>query len=257
MPNQSRQYITLDSIIKDYLQESEQPIHKYSKLFDIAFRGMDELGIDFFYQIKSVKLPVNANKTVNLPSDFLNYTKVGFLNGKGEVVLLSKNEKLTTYASLFPDRDAKVKDAASFDWNLSVPNNLFFNYFQTGGLGNLYGLPSGAPYVGSFKIDQANGVIVLDLRYEKDYVILEYAASPKEGEEYMIPVVFREALVAYLSWIDIRSMPASRKGTLGDKRDRRSEYYNQRRLALSRWQPFKIEEAYELNLESQRLTVKA
>jgi hypothetical protein len=70
-------YIELDSVINDYLSESEQPIHKYFKVFHLAFRGFENLGLDFFYHVKSVKLPINANLTVNLPADYLNWTKVG------------------------------------------------------------------------------------------------------------------------------------------------------------------------------------
>ncbi|NBU53771.1 MAG: hypothetical protein EBS33_05295, partial [Alphaproteobacteria bacterium] len=83
---QHTSYITLESCITDYLTESEQSNHKYFKLFNLAFRGMDELGLDFFYRIQSVKLPVNANFTVTLPADYLNWTKVGILSPKGDII---------------------------------------------------------------------------------------------------------------------------------------------------------------------------
>ena len=66
-------YITIDSVVNDYLDESEQSNHKYFKLWQLAFRGMEQLGLDFFYQVKSVKLPVDAtNQTVLLPADYIN-----------------------------------------------------------------------------------------------------------------------------------------------------------------------------------------
>ena len=43
---------------------------------------------------------------------------------------------------------------------------------------------------------------------------------------------------------------------LGEKRDRKHEFYNERRLANARYRPFYLDEAYELALESTRLTVK-
>ena len=117
-------------------------------------------------------------------------------------------------------------------------------------------MPSGQPFIGSFKIDEANAVILLDPKFTYEYIILEYAASPIQGQEYKIPVQFREALVAWLAWLDIRSVPSSRRGNLGDKRDRKTEFYNQRRLAFAQYKPFHVDEAYKINLESQRLTVK-
>ena len=60
MSNTHQQYVSLDTVINMYLDRSEQSIHKYYKCWQIAFSGMEELGLDFFYQIKSVKLPVNS-----------------------------------------------------------------------------------------------------------------------------------------------------------------------------------------------------
>ena len=55
MADQHGNWITLDSCINDYLTESEQSIHKYSKLFHVGFRCMEDLGLDFFYQNYAVK----------------------------------------------------------------------------------------------------------------------------------------------------------------------------------------------------------
>lgn len=71
MAYQSQQYITLDSVVNNYLDQSEQGVHKYYKIWQLAFRGLETLGLDFFYAVKSVKLPVNPNKTVTIPSDFV------------------------------------------------------------------------------------------------------------------------------------------------------------------------------------------
>ena len=86
MPIQHQQWISIDEAITAYLDESEQSNHKYFKIWHLAFRGMTELGLDTFYLVKSVKLPVNANLTVTLPADYLNYSKVGVLNQQGEII---------------------------------------------------------------------------------------------------------------------------------------------------------------------------
>ena len=82
MQNTHQQYVTIDTVVNMYLDRSEQGVHKYFKCWQIAFSGMEEMGLDFFYQVKSVKLPVNSNLTVNLPDDYLNYSKVGVLNSR-------------------------------------------------------------------------------------------------------------------------------------------------------------------------------
>lgn len=251
-----RQWIRLDECVNDYIDEAELSIHKYFKLWHIAFRAMTELGLDFFYQVKSVKLPVNANLTVNLPADYLSYTKIGILNSKGEIVPLTYNNKLTTYADQLPDRLEKTQDNSLWTW-YNYNNLIFYNYWDGQVFTNLYGIPSGAPFVGSFKIDNENGVILLDELFCWDYLMLEYTASPKEGGEYYVPIQFKEAIISYLRWKDIISIPSSRRGNLGDKAQRRHEFFNDRRLAIARWKPTSLEAAYQWSLENMRLVVKA
>lgn len=86
---------------------------------------------------------------------------------------------------------------------------------------------------------------------------MEYVASPMQGEDYYVPVQFREAMIAWLAWKDIASLPITRRGGLGDKRDRKHEFYNERRLANARWRPLYLDQAYELNLEMTRMCLKA
>lgn len=248
-------FITLDECINQYLNESEQSNHKYFKLWHIAFRGMDDLGLDFFYQVRSVKLPVNANKTVDIPEDYLQYSKVGLLNSKGEVITLGVNSKLATYADLNPNRASKVADNSLFNYyDQSSP--VWYNFWNGAGFGTLYGIPSGAPNLGSFKIDETNGVIVLNLDFAYDYIMLEYVSSPNQNQEYRIPVQFRESMVCWLAWKDSANIPARSHFNLGDKRDKKHDYYNERRKAQARYKPLDLNEAYDWWLKTQRLAVK-
>ena len=256
MATQNRQWVTIDEAITDYLTESEQGNHKYFKCWNLAYRAMTELGLDFFYSVKSVKLPVNPNLTVTLPADYLNYTKVGILNNEGAIIPLTVNNNLTTAFDLQPNRLAQTQDP-SIVTGYSPQGIVWWNFWNGYGLSNLYGLPSGSPFVGSFKIDNKNGVIVLDQYYDFEYVMLEYIASPVSGGEYFVPIQFKEAVMAYLRWKDLVSMPTSRRGSLGDKRDRRAEYYNERRLAIARYDAVKLSDLYEWNLASQRMAVKS
>lgn len=251
-----RQWIKIDEVINSYLDRSEQSVHKFFKMWHICFDGMNQLGLDCFYSVKSVKLPINSNFTVNLPADYLEYCKVGILNSKGEVVPLSYNNKLTTYADLLPNRLEKTQDNSLWTW-YNYNNLIFYNYWDGQIFTNLYGIPSGAPFVGNFKIDNANGVILLDEQFAFDYIVLEYISSPQQGGEYYIPIQFKEALMWFLAWHDISMLPNSRRGTLGDKEQRKKNYFNERRLAIARYKPIHLEEAYEWNLENQRLVVKA
>lgn len=255
MTAQNKSYITLDSCITDYLTESEQSNHKYFKLWNLAFRGLEILGLDFFYRVQAVKLPVNANFTVTLPADYLNWSKVGILNDRGEIIPLYYNDKLTTYADLLPDRVEKTDDEQSswLQWN----NSTWVNYWNGFNYTNIYGVPSGEPFVGGFKVDTENGVIILEQNFNRDYLMLEYVSSPVEGQEYYLPIQFREALIAWLAWKDSANIPARSHFNLGDKRDKRHEFYNERKNAIARWKPIRKSEIYQASQEQTRLAVKS
>lgn len=252
---QNKPYITLDSVLNDFLAESEQSIHKYFKLWHLAFRGFENLGIDFFYKVKAVKLPINSNLTVTLPADYLNWTKVGVLNDRGEIIPLYYNDKLTTYADLLPGREEKTQDDTLVDttgWGI----NTWFNFWNGSAFVNVYGTPSGAPFVGNFKIDTDNGVIVLNETFAYEYLMLEYVSSPVEGQEYYLPVQFRDALIAWLWWKDRKAFSVKR-GMVGMARDLKNDFYNERKNAIARWKPIRKEEIYQASQEQTRLAVKS
>jgi len=252
---QHQAWIPIDECINSYIDESEQSVHKFFKLWQLSFRLMTDLGLDFFYQIKSVKLPINPNFTVDLPSDYLQYSKIGVLNDLGEIIPLKYNDKLTTYAEFSSDRFQKTQDNTLFNiFQFNTP--IWYNFWTGNSFSTLYGMPSGAPFVGSFKIDNNAGVILLNETFQYSYLMLEYLAEPQQGQQYYIPIQFKEAMIAGLAWLDIRSVPSSRRGNLGDKQQRRHEFYNQRRLGWSRYRPLHLEEAYNWSQENTRLTVK-
>ena len=249
-------FISLYSIVNDYLNEADSGIYNYSKCYHLAYRAMETLGLDFFYNIRTVKLPVLANKTVAIPTDCIKYTKIGVLNGKGEIVTLKHNDKLTTFADLSPNRQSQSEDNTIFTNIYSPASPVFFNYWYDGAFTNIFGIPSGGVNIGSFKVDEANGVILLNEDYTFDYVMVEYIASPsQDGNEHQVPLHFREAIVAYLWWKDKKSINVKR-GNVGIQRDLEHTFYNERRLANSRFRPLYLDEAYQINLDSTRLTVK-
>jgi hypothetical protein len=165
------------------------------------------------------------------------------------------NSNLTTFADLQPNRIEQTQDNTIVDI-IQFNTPIWYNYWNNGAFSTLYGLPSGSPFVGNFKIDNHNGVLLLSENFGYEYVMLEYIASPKQGEEYYIPIQFKTALMWYIAYNEIAMLPNSRKGTLGDKEQRRRQYHNERRLANARYRPVDLQSAYQWNMESQRLTVK-
>lgn len=166
------------------------------------------------------------------------------------------NGKLTTYAAQSPNRLEKTQDNTLWDWyNGQCP--IWYNYWDGIGIGNVYGIPSGAPFVGTFKVDETNGIILLSEKFQYDYFMLEYIASPQQGEPVYIPIQFKEAIISYQRWKDNISTNVKTHMSNANIQMRRHDFYNDRRLGWARYKPFKLMEAYEWSLQNQRMTVKA
>lgn len=257
MAFQHQQWIGADECITAYMDEAEISNHKYFKLWHLFFRCLTELGLDFFYSIQSVKLPVNANLTVTIPANCLKVSKVGVFNDNGQIIPLSNNNNLSTAFDLQPTRLQQTQDPTIVNVDTANGSGAWYNYWNGYNLGTLYGVPSGAPFVGSYKIDNGNGVIVLNESFSYPYIVLEYVPSPEEGGEYRIPIQFKEAVIAYLRWKDIISMPVKTHVANSNVMIRRKDYYNERRLAIARYDPISFPDLYQWSLENQRQAVKA
>lgn len=233
-------WVTVDSVVNDYMGEAELSVSQYYKLWQIAFRGMENLGVDFFYEVKTVKIPINANGTATLPPN-INWIKIGVFDMLGGFIPLSYNPKLTTYASLNTNRESRNNVNGGLINNLdsiySISSPCFYNYY---GGGYLYG---DTWYGGSFNVDEKNGIVLFDNWTSITDVAVEVMCAPTAGEEYYIPSVFREALIEWIGWRDIKHLPNSRRSNIGEKRDRKHDYYNARRLAGTRFKPFNLEQA--------------
>lgn len=255
--SQHLSYITLETVIKDYLNESEQSIHKYFKVWHLGYRGLEQLGLDAFYRVQAVKLPINANMTVTLPANYINWTKVGVLNDRGEIIPMYYNDKLTTFSDLMPDRVERTQDDTLL--NNEWGPNTWCNFWNGSAYTNIYGVPSGAPFVGSFKIDIENGVILLNDNFQYDYLMLEYVASPQaeDGQDYYLPVQFREALIAWITWKDGKAKTMRSHMQLGNSRDNKHDFFVERRNAIARYAPIRKSEIYQASQEQTRLAVKS
>jgi hypothetical protein len=254
-------YLKLKDIIYSYMDEAIQNTSVFRRLWTLAIRGLQDLSMDVFPNIKTCKVCIDGNMTAQLPEDYINWSKVGVLNMQGEVATLKLNNNLTLYADTSVDR--LLLNTDSIGGGLAFGNlaNLFYlNYYDGSygyGLTNLYGISGNeATKIGEFKIDEEHGIIIVDNQYPTDYIILEYLAAPSCDDDYKVPIQGQEALIAWLSWHDISQLAASRKVSVYDKTARRREYYNQKRLARERLKPIRIQDIYNITQDAIRLVPK-
>ena len=198
----ARNFIPLSEVVDDYILSIESDDYASSASDNLirtyALRGIREMGFDMSRIIRSLKLSVNTtNNTVELPDDYVDWTKVGVVGSDGLVYVLGENKNLNysqkyatdasgdTYDSngdgLLEREDSKsATDSGSpsvgSDITDGTDSYIFRNYVYENNQGRLYGA-GGGHYYGEFRINLDQNRIELKGNNSMNEVVIEYIAD--------------------------------------------------------------------------------
>jgi len=99
-------------------------------------------------------------------------------------------------------------------------------------------------------------VVIFDPQFAYPSVVFEYISSPIMDDDYTIDFRCQEALISYLRWKDIQSLPATKLVNISEKTMREREYYAQKKLARKRLKPFRLQVAEQYIREAATYGVK-
>ena len=248
------QYVDLNYIVNSVMNQIDSDDRDYARLYQIGVTGLRELWFDVAGNVKTVLLAKNANNTVTLPTDYINWSKVGILTQDGKVFTLALNKSITLYNDTNTNR--VVSPGSFIEGGLfKIDSPDYHNYWTEGMNYNLFGLGGSVADVAQFNIDEENGLIVLGSEFKRSDVILEYVVDPLacECDTHSIHIFCQQALEDYIYWKAI----SKRKDTPANEKMRaRQEYYNQKRVARNRMKPFRIGDAYDTSRRSVYMAPK-
>ena len=265
----ARNTVPLNQIINDFiitLADDDFAGHASdTQIRTHALRGIRELGFDMSKVIRSLKLTVDsATNTVELPDDFVDWSKVGVVGSDGIVYVLGENKNVN-YSQAYADSSGnKVNDsegavdsdgdgvfdrvdskgatsgtpASSNDISQGFNSYIFRNYIY-GASNGLYGV-GGGHLQGGFRVNLDQNRIEIESNDNISEVVIEYVADEARSKNPSIHVYLEEALTSYMYYKIIErksSVPANEKARA------RQEYYNERRKANARIKSFGKEEA--------------
>lgn len=193
-------YEPLKTIVAYVLDANGKSMKDFDKAWVLAFRGLDDLNWNIYAEPKSVRLPVNGNKTVTLPADYRSWSKIGVLNDRGEVCSIKINNGLSLWRDNNPDRLARQTADVQDNLPLISGNPFYLNYYYNGLYGNLFGVGGGLIQYGSCRVDERNNVIILGENFTFDHIIIEYISAPMKDDDYMVDDALREAVIAFIEW---------------------------------------------------------
>lgn len=266
----ARNTVPLDQIINNFiitLADDDYAGHASdTQIRTHALRGIREMGFDMSKKIRSLKLSVNAsNNTIELPDDFVDWSKVGVVGSDGIIYVLGENKNINYSQAYDTGSGTKAGNAAAANdsdgdgvydrinskgaTNSGSPassddvtqgfNSYIFRNYVYGASNGLYGIGGGHMY-GNFRVNLDQNRIELESNDNISEVVIEYVADEARSKNPSIHVYAEEALMSYMYYKIIErksSVPANEKARA------RQEYYNERRKANARIKSFTKEEA--------------
>lgn len=244
-----------------------------------ALRGIREMGFDMAKKIRSLKLTVDAStNTVELPDDYVDWSKVGVVGSDGIVYVLGENKNINyseAYANSSGEKVGKAADAYDTDsdgvydridsksvTNSGSPgnsddlsqgfNSYVFRNYAYGAATAIYGV-GGGNYYGQFRVNLDQNRIEIGSNGDISEVVIEYVADEGRSKNPSVHVYAEEALMSYMYYKIIErkaSVPANEKARA------RQEYYNERRKANARIKSFTKEEALKTIRKNYRQAPK-
>tara|TARA_R110000824_G_scaffold26683_1_gene91438 strand:+ start:2902 stop:3675 length:774 start_codon:yes stop_codon:yes gene_type:complete len=250
----SKSYISLDEIIKSLLiQMGEQTEHKYMQMLDIGIRGIKELTMDATQEIKLTTLTVNSNLTADLPCDFVGYRRIGVNVPGGYGVLethsLAKSDDMAFVHDDVVGCPITVRNSSTVE-NLDS-TSWISNYRGGENTGGVYGMGGGHNTHGAYRICREKNQIEVSSNFNTgSELILEYISDGSTDDgSYEIHIYAEEALRAYIWW---KYCQRKRNHPLQEKEVARRDWYNEKRLAIARFNTFNKEEALNASRKNFR-----
>jgi len=255
--------IPLKTIIANFISSADLSEHQFMRLWNIGVMGARSFNLDISGRFKTVLLDVAANKTADLPTDYLTLSKLGVLNANGEVIPFRQNTALNALHAEYTDQlDNRNTYPAIDPINaLTSPTRfpfIWLNFTVSGSEGyHLFGLGSGTGTVGEYKIDEECRTIFLSSDWPYSQIVLEYLSDGYDSEcdDFVIDVKAEEAMMSYIRWKNAQDN--RKKYSTGDVQYYKREFYNQKRLAKMRLNPVNISDMQAVFRSNIKLVAKA
>jgi hypothetical protein len=204
--------VTIDSIVRSALSaRGEESLHKYQRFLQFALQAAADFYMDSAGSVKTVKLPMNDLKQVELPLDYIDWVKVGIATGD-RVKVFGTNDKLPIMVDKDDCGNVKKYEGGSVGLN-ELPVNFFnyggysfLNYINEYGeyIGGLYGVGGGYTDDGYYRVIKnqgENGIIQFNSQVNNTDVYLEYISSGFEPHtETKVHEYAKNAIEFYIHW---------------------------------------------------------
>jgi hypothetical protein len=226
---------TLDNITRSALADKGYSMHWYLQFLTYGVDSLRQLNFDVLQNVKSVRLPVNSYQAAPLPTDFVDYIRVG--NEVGQYIN-PFGEKRDSFNRLnkFDSTGKKISYGDIEAQNGILPNNWegfwYSNYVNDKGehFGRIFNNVSG--FRDSFSIIRERSEIQLDVSYTGKEIVMDYISNGLTVDaSNNIHAYAIDTIKSYIFW---KMKEHNRHYGPAERALAKDEYYNQLRLLRAR-----------------------
>ena len=248
----------------------EYDYQKYLTKQQVVYYGrmaIREMSDKLTGQFKTLLLDVNpATLSVDWPSDYVSYTKIGVLNPVNNQIHMLTRKNNINYTSTFllgssgnpllnsdgVELLASGHSKTFFNRYYNGSANLFWNVRFGGSLSNRFGVEGNRNMFGYYRPTDEG--IELSSDFEDTQIVLEYMSDPSLNDDPVISREAEEAIRTFIMWKAIANKAAVPQGI---KRDARAEHFAARRIGLRKSRNVTLDELLQaLRDRSGKLTPK-
>lgn len=215
--------VTLDYIVRNVIVSLEESsLRRYQTYLQYAIRGFRELNINGASVAKIKHLPMLPNKAVNLPTDYVKYTKIGIcVNGR--VVTLGLDESLClneSYSECGDPLEVAMEnvdnpDYSYFSFGYPFASHYHNNQFVDG----YFGMGGGFNSRGYYRINTEMNQIQFASVVPDTEIVLEYISDGINPDgSASVPVEATEYLIAFIHWKRVENKQSSTEAEIERKR---------------------------------------
>jgi hypothetical protein len=242
-------YFTIEQCVYSAFNRQAIDTKFFEQMATIAVEYLTEHNIFYKKGGKDALLDVSVTNTVDLPSDYVDYIRIGIIiNGK--IWTLGLNEdipftsKLNCGVEETPDDNITVP--ASIENYVAEHQNMpVFMYH--------YGVSGGQNY-SKYRIDKERRQIIFDTAIPYSKIYIEYVSSGVsiDGETY-VPRQVVPCIRQYLIWQALENDP---RVPMNEKERKMAQYEKELRLLNSFDNAFTVDEFKDMLYETSRQTPK-
>lgn len=245
-------YTTLDKIIRRNLLAKRMPLHYYMEFLVHASTCLRELTFDTLRVVNTVELTLNNYFAVDLPCDYVDWTKIGLKVGQYVVPITQRDSINRLRAQDAQGNYTTYTDTQTIEQEFPFwPGFWIFQNIDDLGenIGRRFGADAGATN-DAFKVMRERRQIQFTETMTDCTIVLEYISDGQTSDNAtQIDPYAQSAIEAFINWkrsqnADIDRSPEARS------------FYNQRRILRARMSGITIPDIRQILYSNYRASIK-